>query len=58
MDFYLWLKVGKANGKNIKKHKNKKNVKIYLSGKSSQKLLHHTKKPATESLKTFSKGII
>ena len=49
MDFYLWLKVCKANGKNIRKT---------LSGKCSRKLLHHTKKPATESLKTFSKGII
>ena len=50
MDFFSFAKnMGKNVGKNISKK---------LSGKYSQKILHHTKKPATDALKIASKLVI
>ena len=50
---YGFLSFAKSMGKNISK-----NISKNLSGKYSQKLLDHTKKSATDALKTSSKRAI
>ena len=50
---YWFLSFAENTGRNIGKHISKS-----LNSKYSQKLLDHTKRSATDALKTYSKGFI